>query len=185
VIAGVLVGQNANATAGPQQIDHGLKSLLAIEQFQASLATCPAHMRVNEAIAKLLIDTRIPYVADKLRHQLREQFPYSKMTQNEHHRNAGAKFPVHRFDIVNLDPPQDFLRRHRGEFNATEKISAESLEMAADESTHFSRGFFIGKRNGNIAFREASIFPGNEPGTKTEKLSNGKEKPHRYSGDNC
>ena len=80
VIAGVLVGQNTNATAGTQQIDHGLKSLLAIEQFQASLATCPAHMRVNEAIAKFLIDTRIPHVADKLRHQLREQFPYSEMT---------------------------------------------------------------------------------------------------------
>jgi hypothetical protein len=57
--------------------------------------------------------------------------------------------------------------------------------MAADEPTHFSRGLFIGKRNSNIAFRQAPIFPGNEPGTKTEKLSNGKEKAHWYCGGNC
>lgn len=159
MIAGVLVGQNTDATAGPQQIDHGLKSLLAIEQFQAGLTTRPAHMRVNEAVTKFLIDTCIPYVADKVWHQLREQFPDSEMTQNEHHGNAGAKFPVHRFDIVHLDPPQDFLWRHRSQFNAAEKISAESLEMAADEPTDLSRGLFIGKRNRNIAFRQASIFP--------------------------
>ena len=107
------------------------------------------------------------------------------MTQNEHYGNAGAKFPVHRLDIVNLDASQNFLRRHCSEFNATENVSAESLEMAADEPTHFPQGLFIGKRNGNIAFCEASIFPGNEPGTKTEKLSNGKEKPHWYCGGNC
>jgi hypothetical protein len=64
-------------------------------------------------------------------------------------------------------------------------VSAESLEMAADELTHFSRGLFVDKRNRNIAFCQASIFPGNEPGTKTEKLSEGKEKPHWYRGRNC
>ena len=114
----MLVGQNTNTAAGAQQIDYRLKSLLAIEQFQASLATCPTHMRVNEPIAKFLINTRIPHVADEFRHQLREQFPDSKMTQNEYHRNASAKFPVHRLNIVNRNAPQNFLRRHRGEFNA-------------------------------------------------------------------
>jgi hypothetical protein len=181
----MLVGQNTDAAAGAQQIDHRLKSLLAIEQFQASLAACPTHMRVNEAIAKFLIDTRIPHVADEFGHQLREQFPNSEMTQNEHYRNATAKFPVHRLDIVNRNTPEDFLWRHRGEFNATEKVSAESLEMAADKPTHFSRGLFIGKCNGNITVRQASIISGNEPGTDTEKLSNGKQKAHWDCGGNC
>jgi hypothetical protein len=31
VIASMLIGQDTNATAGTQQIDHRLKSLLAIE----------------------------------------------------------------------------------------------------------------------------------------------------------
>src|SRR5882724_4925359 len=139
----MLIGQNPHTAAGAQQIDYRLKSLLAIEQFQAS-----------------------------------------EMTQNEHDRNASAKFPVHRLDIVNRNAPEDFLRRHRGEFNATEKVSAESLEMAADKPTHFLRILFIGKCNGNIAVRQASIFPGNEPGTNTEKLSNGKQKAHWYCGGN-
>jgi hypothetical protein len=89
------------------------------------------------------------------------------MTQNENYWNAGAKFPIHRLDIVNLDPLQNFLGRHCGEFNATEKVSAESLEMAADEPTHFSRGLFIGKRIGDVTLCQASIFPGQQPCTKT------------------
>jgi hypothetical protein len=97
------------------------------------------------------------------------------MTQNENHGNAGAKFPIHRLDIVNFDSLQDLLRRHCGEFNATEKVSAESLKMAADEPTHFSRSLFIGKRNGDVALCQVSIFPGQEPCTKTEKLPEGKE----------
>jgi hypothetical protein len=97
------------------------------------------------------------------------------MTQNEDYGNAGTKFPIHRLDIVNLDSLQDFFGRHCGEFKATEKVSAESLEMAADEATHFSRGLFIVKRNGNIALSQASVFPGQNPCTKTEELPEGKE----------
>src|SRR5206468_1754612 len=91
------------------------------------------HVRVNEAITKPLIDARIAHITDELRHQLREQFPCSKMTQNKHYGNTGAKFSIHRLDIIHLDPLQDFFGRHCGEFNATEKVSAESLEMATDE----------------------------------------------------
>jgi hypothetical protein len=106
------------------------------------------------------------------------------MTQNEHYGNASAKFPGHRLDIFNLNSLEDFLGRHCAKFNATEQVSAESLEMEAYESTHFSRGLFTGKCNGNIAVRQASIFPGNEPRTNTKKLSNGKQKAHWYRGGN-
>jgi hypothetical protein len=47
--------------------------------------------------------------------------------------------------------------------------------MAADEATNFSRGLFIGKRNGNIALSQASVFAGQNPCTKTEELPEGKE----------
>src|SRR5262245_9482782 len=124
MVPSVLVGQNTNAATGTQQIDHGLKSLLAIEQFQTSLATCPAHMRVNETIAEFLIDTRIADVPNELRHQLREQPPGSEVAQNEHYRYARAKFPVHRLDVFNLHPPQNFLGRHRSEFDAAKKVCA-------------------------------------------------------------
>jgi hypothetical protein len=95
------------------------------------------------------------------------------MTQNEHYGNTGAKFPVHRLDIFNLHPLQDFLGRHCGEFNAAEKVSAKSLEMAADEPTHFSQGFLIGKCNSDVALCQVSIFRGQAPRTKTEQLSEG------------
>src|SRR5581483_102587 len=175
----MLVGQNTNAAAGAKQIDHRLKSLLAIEQFQTGLATCSAHVRINETIAKLLIDARIAHEADEFWHQLREHFPCSEMTQNEDDGNAGPKFPGHRLDIFNLHPLEDFLRRHCSEFNATEKVSAESLEMAPDESTHFSRGFFIGESNGDIALCQASIFPRHTPRTKTKEFPDGKENRQR------
>src|ERR1043166_7049200 len=107
-------------------------------------------MRVNEMIAKLLIDARVAHVADELGHQLCKQFPCSKMAQNEHHRNASAKFPVHRLDIFDLDSLQNFLWRQCGEFNATEKVGAEPSKMPADEPTYFSRRLFTSKRNGNV-----------------------------------
>jgi hypothetical protein len=185
VIASMLIRQDTNAAAGTQQIDHRLKSLLAIEQFQASLAARSAHVRVNEAIAKFLIDARVANVTNELRHQLGEQLPSSQMAQNEHHWYAGAKFPVHRFYILNLNPLQYFLRRNRGEFNATKKVGAESLEMATGQRTDFCWSFFVGKRDGNIAFCQVTILPGNEPGAKTEHLSSGEEKWHRKCRGNC
>src|ERR1044071_5491902 len=101
------------------------------------------------------------------------------MTQNQHYRNARTKFPGHRVDIFNLNSLEDFLGRHGGKFNATEQISAEPLEMEAYESTDLRRSLFIGKCYGNIALGQVPIFPRNEPGAKTEALSNGKEKGHR------
>jgi hypothetical protein len=42
--------------------------------------------------------------------------------------------------------------------------------MPADEPTYFALRLFASKRNGNVAFRQVTIFSGNEPGTKTEEL---------------
>ena len=65
-------------------------------------------MLVNETIAQPLVHTRVSYKPNELRHQLREHFPRSEVTQNEHDRNACAKFPRHRLDIFDLDALEDF-----------------------------------------------------------------------------
>jgi hypothetical protein len=106
------------------------------------------------------------------------------MAQNEDHWNASAKFPVHRLDIFDLDSLEDFLWRQCGEFNATKKVSAQSSEMPTHEPAHFTRCLFAGKRYGNVAFGQVSILSGNEAGTKTEELSEYKEKPHWQCGGN-
>src|SRR5262249_35354889 len=85
--------QNTDASAGTQQLDHRLKSVVPIKQFQTGLTACPPDMLVNKTVAKTLINTRVSHKADELRHQLREYFPRSEMTQNEHDGNARAEFP--------------------------------------------------------------------------------------------
>ena len=72
VIACVLIGQHADTATGSQQINYRLKSIVAVEQFQARLAAGSAHMLVNETIAESLIDTGVSHEPDELRHQLRK-----------------------------------------------------------------------------------------------------------------
>jgi len=74
------------------------------------------------------------------------------MTQHEHHRNACTKFAVHGLDIFNFDSTEDLLRRHLGEFGAAKQVSAQPLEMAADEATQFDRRALVTKGNRDVAF---------------------------------
>src|SRR6266436_49925 len=104
-------------------------------------------MLVNETIAQPLVHTRISNKPDKLRHQLREHFPRSEVTQNEHHRNARAKFARHRLDIFDLNALEDFLRRHLRQLRAAKQVGAEPPEMAAHKLTQFERRLFIRKSN--------------------------------------
>ena len=75
-------------------------------------------MLVNETVAQPLVHTRVSNKPYELRHQLREHFPRSEMTQNERHRNARAKFASHRLDIFNLDVLEDFLWWHLRQLRA-------------------------------------------------------------------
>lgn len=72
MVASMLIRQNADAAAGAEQINDWLESGLAIEQFQARLAARPPNMLVNVRIAKFLINARVSYKPDKIRHQLRK-----------------------------------------------------------------------------------------------------------------
>ena len=72
MIARVLIGQNTDAATGSQELNHRLKSVVAVEQFQARLAAGSAHVFVNETIAESLIDTGVSHEPDELWHQLRK-----------------------------------------------------------------------------------------------------------------
>ena len=50
-------------------------------------------------------------------------------------RNAGTKCPVHAFNVFDCNVPQDLLRRHAGEPDATKEIRAQALKMTAWEVT--------------------------------------------------
>ena len=79
MVARVLVAQNTHATAGAEQFDHGLKAVFAIKEFKAGATTGAPHMRVDEAIAKLLVHAGVSHVTDELGHQLGKQLPNSEM----------------------------------------------------------------------------------------------------------
>ena len=141
-------------------------------------------MLVNETIAQPLVHTRISNKPNELRHQLREHFPRSEMTQNERHRNARAKFASHRLDVFYLDVLDDFVRWHLREFCAAKEVGAEPPEMAAHELTQFTRRIFVGKRNLKIARCQPPIFPGESPCAEPEKFSESEEKRQRQRGGN-
>src|SRR6266550_6447064 len=149
---------------------------MAIEQFQPSLTPGPPYMLVNETIAQPLVHTRISNKPNKLRHQLSEHFPRSEVTQNEHHRNARAKFACHRFDIFALDAREDFLRWHLCQLRAAKQVGAEPPEMSAHKLTQFTRRLFIRKRNLKVARCQTAIFPGKHPRANAEELSESEEK---------
>src|SRR5438876_657642 len=102
-------------------------------------------MLVNVRIAKFLINARVSYKSDKVRHQLRKQFPCSQMAQHEHHGNTYAKFAGHRLNIFNRNAFEDLLRRHCREFYAAEQVSPKELKVPAYETTQFARRFEHGR----------------------------------------
>src|SRR5205823_13264311 len=108
-------------------------------------------MLVNETIAQPLVHTRVSNKPNKLRHQLREHFPRSEVTQNEHHRNARAEFARHRLDILDLYVLENFLGWHLRQFRAAKQVGTEPPEMAAHKLTQFARRLFIRKRNLKVA----------------------------------
>src|SRR6266513_1736737 len=59
-----------------------------------------------------------------------------------------------------------------------------ALKMPAHKAMQFARRLFIGKRDSNIAFCQASIFPGNEPGPKAKESANSKQKSQWKRGGN-
>jgi hypothetical protein len=141
-------------------------------------------MLVNEAVSQPLVHTRVSNKPDEFRHQLGEYFPRAEVTQNEHHWNARAKFPRHRFDVFDLDALEDFLRRHLREFCAAKQIGAEPPEMSAHELAQFARRLFIREGDLEVARCQPSILPREGPRANTEEFPESEEKRQRRRGNN-
>src|SRR5215831_15036007 len=141
-------------------------------------------MFVNETVPQPLVHSGVANKADELRHQLREHFPCSEVTQNQHNRNACAKFARHGLDVLDLDVFEDFLWRHLREFCAAKQIGPELPEMPAHELTQFARRLFICKSNLKIARCQMPVFPGKHPRANPEKFPESKEKWQRQRGGN-
>jgi hypothetical protein len=141
-------------------------------------------MLVNETVSQPLVHTRASNKPEELRHQLREHLPRAEVTQDEHHRNACAKFACHRFDVFDLDALEDFLRLHLREFCAAKQVGAELPEMSAHEFAQLARRLFIRKRDLKIARCEPSIFPGEHPRANAEEFPEAKEKRQGQGGNN-
>src|SRR3982750_2966833 len=141
-------------------------------------------MFINETVSQSLVYTRVSNKPNESGHQLREYFPSSEVTQNEHHRNASAKFAGHRFDIFNLDSLQDFVGRQLRQFRAAKQIGAEPPEMPTDKLTQFARRLFICKRDLKVARCKAAIFRGKHPYANAEQLPAIEQKRQRQRGDN-
>src|SRR5262245_3638420 len=103
-------------------------------------------MLVNETVSQPLVHTRVPDESNELRHQLREHFPGSKVTENENHWNAYTKFARHRFNVFDFDVLKDFLRRHLREFCTAKQVRSDPPEMSKHKPTQFARRLFIRKR---------------------------------------
>jgi hypothetical protein len=141
-------------------------------------------MLINETVSQALVHARASNKPDELRHQLREHFPRSEVTQNEHYRNARTKFPRHRFDIFDLDVLQDSLRRQLRQLRAAKQVGAELPEMAAHKLMQFARRLFIRKRNLKVPLCQTPIFAGKHPCANAEELPDTEEKRQRERGDN-
>jgi hypothetical protein len=140
-------------------------------------------MLVNKAVSQPLVHTRVSNKANELRHQLREHFPRPEVTQDEHHRNARAKFACHRFNVFDLDVVEDFLWRHLREFRATKQIGPEPPEMSEHELAYFARRLFVRKRNLKVACCETPVFPRERPRANTEEFPESKEERQRQRGN--
>ena len=90
VIAGMLIAQNADQPAAAQQLDGAMESFAAIEQFHSGATAHAPDVRVDVAIAELLINGAVADVTDVVGKKLREQFPIAQMTKNKNDRRSLA-----------------------------------------------------------------------------------------------
>jgi hypothetical protein len=91
---------------------------------------------------------------------------------------------MYNVQVFRLDSCRDLFQRHNAKFDAAQKIPAQSLEMAAHQTTQFSGRLFPAERDGNITLRQVPIVSQDDPGTEPKKLSKNKENWQRQRAGN-
>ncbi len=175
VIAGMLIGQNAEDTAGAKEIDRGLKTIPAVEELHARAFALLTHIGVDIRVAEFLEDGAEGRLAEVEWKDLGEDFPTAQMAEDDNGAAACANLRVDELGVFQGDAFGDGRQRHGAEFRAGEEIGAEALEVAAGEAAASAKGELIGEGEAEIMLREVPIFARQEPGEQAEDFPEGEE----------
>ena len=86
---------------------------------------------------------------------------------------------IYRVEIFDFGATLDLLDRHGRDFQAAEEISAQPLEVTANETPPLAWRLFFAESNRNVVKGEAAITRQNQPRAKTDELSKAKERAQR------
>src|SRR2546430_14612177 len=99
------------------------------------------------------------------------------MTQNKDDWPAAAQFAVRRVRIVDSNIGARFVQWHRGQFQAADKICAQSLKMTPDKAPHLAPRFFIAECDFDVTKSKAPVLSENKPRAEAERVSKRKRGP--------
>src|SRR5207245_362417 len=179
----MLITQNSNRAATAQQLDCFMKTFVAIEKFNASTSTQYAHVFVDVTILQRLIDRAVPHVTDRHGKTQGLQLPIPDVAQNKDDWPTAAQFAVRRVCIVDSNIRARFVQWHRGQFQSTDKICAQSLKMTPDKPSHLAPRFFFAERDLNVAKSKAPVLSQNKPSAEAERVPKRKRDPQWQEAD--
>ena len=162
-----------------------MESFAAIEKLDAGASALSANVFIDKTVPELLIDGRESDVIDVVREELRKHFPVADVTQEHDYGRAGAQLAMCRLEVFRFEMSRHFFRWHRTHLDAADQIGAEVLEMAADNSSHFPRRFFLRKGDLKITSREPAIVWKQQPGAKAHEISDSKQNAQRKCARDC
>lgn len=134
MIAGVLIGEDADDAAGAKELDGLAEALLTVEELDAGAAAFLADMGVDGAVPERLVNGAERDVTEVFREDLREEFPIAEVAQGYHDGAAGAELRMHEVFAFEGNAFRHLLERHGAEFDGGEEVGAETCEMAAGEA---------------------------------------------------
>ena len=174
MIPGVLIAQDPDEAAGPQQLDRFVEPFAPIEQLSAGARPFSIYVPIQVTVPQFLINRSDPCVMKVVRHQRPGNFPIADMTQKHDHGPADPQMLMNGVRIFRVDIARQFFRRHRPELRAAEETGAGPLEMAPANLAQFSRGFFVREGDLEIAPGKPPILRQEEPAGEAHEIPKNK-----------
>jgi hypothetical protein len=175
----VLIAQNSYHAAAAEELYRFLKTFAPVKKLNAKAGALLPHKAIEIRVTELLVNRAQPRVVEKLRQDLREEFPVTEMTEREHDRSACAQLFLHELCTFHGNERCHPRQRHRVQLYPAQKVAAEALKMPSNDPPFLGRGFFLAKRDLHILPGEPSIIGQQAPGKKTEHVSDRENEPQR------
>ena len=185
MIAGVLVAQTPDQSAGAQQFNRPVETFRAIVQFHVESSSRPADMRVDVTVSESLINRPDARVIDEMHKDLREEFPVTDVTEEQDDGLPGAELTMHRFEILDLDMTEQLFRRHRSHLDAAKKVRRAALKVPARNLPKLAFRFFATERDLEIAHRQPPIFPKKQPRQEAAAVAESKQETKWKRARDC